>query len=414
MEPSDSPIAQPPDYSTYHHVRTLGRGASGTVVLAQEPNSGHLVCRLFIDFISLLILCICLTFICSNSLPLDLLFLRAWRVRDFGSTTHRPVLAFRSHPNSFHFRCLYTLLCCLYFGPVPPECFQVALKRIETPSRWPWRPRRHAESEFALTRDLNHPNIVKALDLFFDTPTGSIGDPIPVIALTLVTGMSLINYLIDYPGLNQAQVKTLARQMIFALQYLHDQLIVHRDISCDNIMITPMASPGGALHAVLIDFGLAKCVTHKGERLTDLVGEGYMYAPEMLAGMRPADVGRSTRDADSDTSSLEAETDPNGHWNGYLGTPIDVWGLGCVLWTVQCRKLPFGGSTFPELLHAIRRKQPEMTLLTRLKLSGDCKAALRGMLEKDPTRRWSVEKLRTCAWLRCELLSSVGNVQHSA
>jgi len=78
MEPSNSSIAQPPDYSTYHHVRTLGRGASGTVVLAQEPNSGHLVRPLSIESVSLLIICACFACMCSNSLSLGPLFLRAW------------------------------------------------------------------------------------------------------------------------------------------------------------------------------------------------------------------------------------------------------------------------------------------------------------------------------------------------
>ena len=85
----------------------------------------------------------------------------------------------------------------------------------------------------------------------------------------------------DDPGGYTRRVVMLVRDAARALQAIHDQEIVHRDVKPANLMLTPDGS-----RVVLMDFGLAKgqsvdadCPAHSG----GLLGTLRYAAPEQLA-----------------------------------------------------------------------------------------------------------------------------------
>ncbi|MEM7438057.1 MAG: serine/threonine-protein kinase [Pseudomonadota bacterium] len=97
----------------------------------------------------------------------------------------------------------------------------------------------------ALAR-LQHPNIVGVHQIFEDNGTA-------YIALDLVPGMNLFDILVQHTKyLTPAVVQSITRALLEALDYIHENGILHRDISPDNILIDPTGSP------VLIDFGASR------------------------------------------------------------------------------------------------------------------------------------------------------------
>jgi eukaryotic-like serine/threonine-protein kinase len=116
----------------------------------------------------------------------------------------------------------------------------------------------------------------------------------------------------DDPGGYTYRVVTLIRDAALALQAIHDQDIVHRDVKPANLMLTPDGS-----RVVLMDFGLAKgqSINLTSTRSGGLLGTLRYAAPEQLAA-----------------ASLK------------VGPTADVRGLGVVLWELLTRRRLFGES----------------------------------------------------------------------
>ena len=113
----------------------------------------------------------------------------------------------------------------------------------------------------------------------------------------------------DGPGGYTRRVVTLVRDAALALQAIHDQNIVHRDVKPANLMLTPDGS-----RVVLMDFGLAKgqSLDMPSTRSGGLLGTLRYAAPEQLAA-----------------ASLK------------VGPTADVRGLGVVLWELLVRRRLF-------------------------------------------------------------------------
>jgi serine/threonine-protein kinase len=92
---------------------------------------------------------------------------------------------------------------------------------------------------------LTHPNIAG----LYDASISESGHP--YLALELVEGVPITEFCrTSAIGLDQRI--DLVRQVLTALSYAHQQLIVHRDIKPSNVLVTPQGS------AKLLDFGIAK------------------------------------------------------------------------------------------------------------------------------------------------------------
>ncbi len=120
---------------------------------------------------------------------------------------------------------------------------------------------------------LSHPNIVRVHQLFEDNDTA-------YMALDYIKGHDLLEIIDEKKAtLTPDQIVTMARKLVSAIGHIHDQQLLHCDISPDNICVRPDGDP------VLIDFGSArKIVDGLGERHAgfSMVKDGYS-PPELYA-----------------------------------------------------------------------------------------------------------------------------------
>ena len=113
---------------------------------------------------------------------------------------------------------------------------------------------------------MDHPNIVGVHEVFEENQTA-------YMVLDFVEGRDLLDTLDDPDhGLTGLQVQGILRDVLGAVQYIHDRGMLHRDISPDNILLDSDMRP------VLIDFGAAREEASKQTRVLSalrVVKDGY-------------------------------------------------------------------------------------------------------------------------------------------
>jgi WD40 repeat protein/tetratricopeptide (TPR) repeat protein/tRNA A-37 threonylcarbamoyl transferase component Bud32 len=164
---------------------------------------------------------------------------------------------------------------------------------------------------------LRHPAIVTVHEV-------GQSDGVPYLVSDFVQGMTLADLLSSRrPGFREAA--ELVAAVADALQYAHEQGVVHRDVKPSNIMI------GGDGKPWLMDFGLAKraagdvTMTLEGQ----VLGTPAYMSPEQAAGESHKVDGRS-----------------------------DVYSLGVILYQLLTSELPFRGTT-RMLLHQVLHDEPK-------------------------------------------------------
>lgn len=119
------------------------------------------------------------------------------------------------------------------------------------------------------------------------------------IMIEVCTGGSLSDIIRKrQSGLEEPQIQCITHQMLRALDFLHSQLVVHRDLNSSNVLL----SEGGIVK--IADFGVsAKC---KGEvRCSSFIGSPNWMAPEVIA-------------CENDKSK-------------WYGCEVDIWSTGITL-----------------------------------------------------------------------------------
>ncbi|KAI0715999.1 kinase-like protein [Cerioporus squamosus] len=196
--------------------------------------------------------------------------------------------------------------------------------------------------ERRLLEEIDHPFVVNMRYAFQD-------DENCFFVLDLMLGGDLRFHLERLGSLSEDVVRFYIAEIGSALAFLHDRRIIHRDLKPDNILLDERG------HAHITDFNIA---VHYSERrlLTGVAGSMAYMAPEILAK------------------------------RGYTYT-IDWWSLGVCAYELIFGRRPFRGKTNSDLTHSISKDTLRFPEDAESKCSRPGIQALKGFLERDPSRR---------------------------
>ena len=200
------------------------------------------------------------------------------------------------------------------------------------------------QREIALMRLTNHPNIMKLKDVL-DSPRHLY------IVLEYAQQGELFDYLISKRVLPVDQAMDFFRQIILAIEYLHEHGICHRDLKPENILLDANT------RIKIADFGFARWV--KSNIAETACGSPHYAAPEVISG-RP-----------------------------YDGRKADIWSCGVILFALLAGYLPFDDASIRTLLHKVKRGVFQMPAFPP-----EIQDIIRGMLTVDPEKRITIAAIK--------------------
>lgn len=204
-------------------------------------------------------------------------------------------------------------------------------------------------AERNILKEIDHPNIVKLFYSFHDS------DKLYLV-LQFIPGGELFFHLNKLTRFNETVASFYTLEISLAIKFLHDKGIVYRDLKPENCLLNEKG------HLVLTDFGLSK--RSEDDRLYSYCGTPEYAAPELLSSEN----------------------------TGY-NKSVDWYSVGCVLYDMLTSKPPYEGSNPILILQKINKDPKKLWPNFAPYLSSDMKDFLAGVLNRDSSKRWDVDKL---------------------
>lgn len=152
--------------------------------------------------------------------------------------------------------------------------------------------------------------------------------------------------------LTEPEVRYLVYQIALACKYLHDNRIVHRDLKLGNLFLND------SMEIKVGDFGLATRVSTGGERKMTLCGTPNYIAPEVLT--------------------------KKGH-----SFEVDVWSLGCIVYTLLVGRPPFETNDLKDTYRKIRHNDYSIPSA----VGPEARVFIEKLLQADPLKRPTMDAI---------------------
>ncbi|OMJ19755.1 Protein kinase kin1 [Smittium culicis] len=205
--------------------------------------------------------------------------------------------------------------------------------------------------EIAISQILYHPNICELYDTIFHYDNF-------YLVSEAISGGQLLDFIVKKGRLKESHSRKLARQILSAIDYMHKNNIVHRDLKIENILVTDKGN------IKIIDFGLSNLFS-KSDLLSTFCGSLYFAAPELLTS------------------------------NPYVGPEVDIWSFGIVLYVLVCGSVPFDDPNISKLYYKIKTGKFYIPPF----LSNDCVHLLTRLINTNPKNRAKMPEILNHKWI---------------
>jgi serine/threonine protein kinase len=234
---------------------------------------------------------------------------------------------------------------------------QVAIKIIHGEHSTDFTMLKRFRGEAEIASRLNHPNIVQVYDF------GVVDSGTPYLVMEYLEGINLANRLRKINYMSPAEMLTIFWQTCSALEYAHQNKVVHRDVKPSNIFLAERSN--GEQIVKLLDFGLAKSI-EKQTASNALTAHGQIVGtPDYMS--------------------------PESCRDGIYTQPSDIYSLGCTMFECLSGAPPFKGDTIVEVMYK-HIHDPAPTLFTHSNatpLETSLAKIIAKCLEKNPNRRYN-------------------------
>lgn len=178
------------------------------------------------------------------------------------------------------------------------------------------------------------------------------------IIMDYAKGGELGKYVVANGPLKENEAKRIFLQIHEGVSYMHSQNTIHRDLKPNNILFLDEEHK----NIVIIDFGI--CGFSNGNDKEIIKAGTTDYLPPEIA------------------SGKQFQSSPK----------VDVWALGVILYYMLFKELPFKGKGDKEIISNILNNNPDLNLNgIGEKLTGRCLTCLKKMLDKNPSKRCSMD-----------------------
>lgn len=229
----------------------------------------------------------------------------------------------------------------------------IRLARVLNLYKKPDVAKRKLEREMKILKLLNHPNIVKLYDSIE-------GDDEIYLVMELVKGGQLSTYLLEKKKLDETESRKILRQLVSGIEYCHGNLITHRDLKLENILLDEKGD------CKIADFGFSNMI-QPGQLFNTFCGSPLFVPPELILKQ------------------------------AYHGPPVDIWALGVMLFTMVAGYLPFWESKAS--MQSLLRKVVNGKFVLPKNISPECADLIQRMLTVDPQKRITIDEIRHHPWV---------------
>jgi len=214
--------------------------------------------------------------------------------------------------------------------------------------------------EIQMIKHLDHPNILKIYDVFYDTENF-------YIVSELCTGKELFEHIQKQATITEEMAAKIMKGLLSAISCIHRNNYAHRNIKPESLRFDRDA-PEAIIK--ITNFTNAEAISDY-EPFKELLGTPEYLAPEMIDGL--------------------------------YNNSVDLWACGITLYIMMCGQAPFTGKSRQEVFDSIKNKPLEFKENVWSQVSNECKDLIQKLLAKGLAERVTADQALQHAWFRMKL-----------